>query len=590
MAVNSYKDDEQSVERGKTQTLMRLFRYLLAYKWQIILVLLIMGYGVLISLVNPLIMESAIDAHIAVGDLSGLYKLLAVALVLNLLLVVTVKLRMYIMAKVCNEILLTIRQELYTHIQKLDFRFFDSRPTGKILSRIIGDINSLKDVLSNCVTTLIPDGLTVIAVVVIMIWKNPKLALASMMTIPLMAAAILFIQIKAHPRWQLFRKKSANLNAFIHEDMAGMRIIQSFHAQGETEDTFEELLMEHRTSFFDAVRMSDAFGSVIDLSWGLGCILLYYTGIIVLGVGQVSVGTFIAFGTYLNMFWQPIHNISNFYNQLVTNIAGAERIFEILDTPPAIADGEGAAQMPPIRGEVTFAHVSFSYDDKVKVLDDVSFRIKPGETIALVGPTGAGKSTIVNLISRFYDVQEGTVTVDGHDVKKVSIESLRRQMGIMTQDNFLFSGTIKDNIRYGKLDATDEEIIAAAKAVNAHDFIMRLEKGYDTELSERGGGLSIGQRQLLAFARTMVSDPKILILDEATSSIDTKTELLVQEGIEHLLAGRTSFVIAHRLSTIQKADRIFVVDDGRIAEEGNARELMERKGIYYQLYMAQFCA
>lgn len=589
MAVNSYKDDEQSVERSKVQTLMRLFRYLLAYKWQIVLVLLIMGYGVLISLVNPLIMESAIDDHIAVGDLGGLYKLLAVALVINLLLVVTVKLRMYIMAKVCNEILLTIRQELYTHIQKLDFHFFDSRPTGKILSRIIGDINSLKDVLSNCVTTLIPDGLTVIAVVVIMIWKNPKLALASMMTIPLMAAAILFIQIKAHPRWQIFRKKSANLNAFIHEDMAGMRIIQSFHAQGETQDTFDVLLKEHRTSFFDAVRMSDAFGSVIDLSWGLGCILLYYTGIVVLGADHVSVGTFIAFGTYLNMFWQPIHNISNFYNQLVTNIAGAERIFEILDTPPAIADGEGAAQMPPIRGEVTFAHVSFSYDDKVKVLDDVSFCIKPGETIALVGPTGAGKSTIVNLISRFYDVQEGTVTVDGHDVKKVSIESLRKQMGIMTQDNFLFSGTIKDNIRYGKLDATDEEIVAAAKAVNAHDFIMRLEKGYDTELSERGGGLSIGQRQLLAFARTMVSDPKILILDEATSSIDTKTELLVQEGIEHLLAGRTSFVIAHRLSTIQKADRIFVVDDGRIVEEGNARELMERKGIYYQLYMAQFC-
>lgn len=590
MAVNSYKEDEQSIEKSKIQTLKRLFSYLLAYKWQILLVLFIMGYGVVVSLINPLIMESAIDDYIAVKDTKGLYRLLGIALAVNLALVITVKIRMYIMAKVCNQILLTIRQELYTHIQKLDFHFFDSRPTGKILSRIIGDINSLKDVLSNCVTTLIPDGLTVIAVVVIMICKNPKLALASMLTIPFMAAATFYIEYKAHPRWQTFRKKSANLNAFIHEDMAGMRIIHSFHAQEETEETFETLLQEHRASFIQAVRMSDAFGSVIDLSWGLGCILLYFTGIVILGVDQVSVGVFIAFGTYLNMFWQPIHNISNFYNQLVTNIAGAERIFEILDTPPAIADKDSVSKMPRIVGEVTFEHVNFSYDDKVKVLDDVSFTIKPGETIALVGPTGAGKSTIVNLISRFYDVQGGTVKIDGHDVKDVSIESLREQMGIMTQDNFLFSGTIRENIRYGKLDATEEEIIAAAKAVNAHDFIMRQDKGYDTELSERGGGLSIGQRQLLAFARTMVSDPKILILDEATSSIDTKTELLVQEGIEHLLAGRTSFVIAHRLSTIQKADRIFVVDDGRIVEEGNAKELLEKKGIYYQLYMAQFSA
>ena len=590
MAVNSYKEDEQSIERSKLQTLKRLFSYLFAYKGQILLVLLIMGYGVTVSLVNPLIMEAAIDDHIAIKDWNGLYKLLGIALILNLALVVTVKIRMYIMAKVCNRILLTIRQELYTHIQKLDFHFFDSRPTGKILSRIIGDINSLKDVLSNCVTTLIPDGLTVIAVVVIMIWKNPKLALASMLTIPFMALATFYIEYKAHPRWQTFRKKAANLNAFLHEDMAGMRIIHSFHAQEETEKTFDTLLQEHRESFSSAVRMSDAFGSVIDLSWGLGCILLYFTGIVILGVDQVSLGVFIAFGTYLNMFWQPIHNISNFYNQLVTNIAGAERIFEIMDTPPAITDAEGVKEMPEITGEVTFEHVDFSYDDKVKVLDDVSFTIKPGETIALVGPTGAGKSTIVNLISRFYDVQGGTVKIDGYDVKDVSIESLRRQMGIMTQDNFLFSGTIRDNIRYGKLDATEDEIIAAAKAVNAHDFIMKLPRGYDTVLSERGGGLSIGQRQLLAFARTMVSDPKILILDEATSSIDTKTELLVQSGIEHLLAGRTSFVIAHRLSTIQKADRIFVVDDGKIVEEGNAVELMAKRGIYYQLYMAQLSA
>lgn len=274
MAFNSYKEDEISVEKSKMQTLRRLFGYLFVYKWQIILVLVIMGYGVAVSLINPLIMESAIDDHIGQQDLKGLYRLLAVALAINLVLVVTVKLRMYIMAKVCNRILLTIRQELYTHIQTLDFHFFDSRPTGKILSRIIGDINSLKDVLSNCVTTLIPDGLTVIAVIVIMICKNPKLALASLLTLPFMAAATCYIECKAHPRWQVFRKKSANLNAFIHEDMAGMRIIQSFHAQGETEDTFDELLTEHRIAIFDAVRLSDAFGSVIDLSWGIGCILL----------------------------------------------------------------------------------------------------------------------------------------------------------------------------------------------------------------------------------------------------------------------------------------------------------------------------
>ncbi len=584
MSFNSYKDDEQSTTRSKVQTLKRLLGYLFVYKWQVILVLAVMGYGVAVRLANPLIIESAIDDYIGQNNFKGLYRLLVIALAINLSLVVTVKLRMFIMAKVCNRILLTIRQELYTHIQKLDFAFFDSRPTGKILSRIIGDINSLKDVLSNCVTTLVPDGLKVIAVIVIMICKNPALAFASLLTLPFMAAATFYIEYKAHPRWQIFRKKSANLNAFIHEDMAGIRIIQSFHAEKETEDTFDELLVEHRNAFFDAVRMSDSFGSVIDLSWGLGCIFLYFTGIVVLGVDAVSVGTFIAFGTYLNMFWQPIHNISNFYNQLVTNIAGAERIFEILDTEPSIADGASAVQMPEIAGEVVFDHVSFSYDDKVKVLDDVSFAIQPGETIALVGPTGAGKTTIVNLISRFYEVTDGAVRIDGRDVRGVTLESLRRQMGVMTQDNFLFSGTIRENIRYGRLDATDAEIEAAAKAVNAHDFIMKLEKGYDTELSERGGGLSVGQKQLLAFARTMVSNPKILILDEATSSIDTKTELLVQEGIEHLLAGRTAFVIAHRLSTIRKADRIFVVDDGKILEEGSAEELMAKKGLYYQLY------
>lgn len=587
MAFNSYKEDEKTVETSKIVTLFRLFRYLFAYKWQIIVVLLMMGYGIVVSLINPLIMEAAIDKYIGTGNLTGLYKLLGIALAVNIVLVLAVKLRMYIMAKVCNKVLLTIRQDLYTHIQTLDFAFFDSRPTGKILSRIIGDINSLKDILTNCVTQLIPDVLTVFSVATIMLIKNYRLALACFCTLPVMIIGTVWLEAHAHPRWQKFRKKSSNLNAFLHEDMEGIRVIQSFNAQEETLETFDLLVDEHKSSFKDAVRYSDAFFPVIDISWCLGCIALYFTGIVLMG-DSVSVGTFTAFCAFLWSFYFPIQNISNFYNQIVTNIAGAERVFEIMDTEPGIKDAPGVGEIPAIKGNVTFENVSFCYEDGVKVLENVNFNIKPGETIALVGPTGAGKSTIVNLISRFYDVQEGTVRIDGYDVKDVTIRSLREQMGIMTQDNFLFSGTIKENIRYGKLDATDEEIIEAAKAVNAHEFIMKLENGYDTELLERGSGLSVGQKQLLAFARTMVSKPSILILDEATSSIDTKTEMLIQNGIENLLKGRTSFVIAHRLSTIEGADRIFVVDDGRIVEEGNAKELMEKKGAYYNLYMSQF--
>ncbi len=590
MPINSFKNDEQSAETGKMQTLLRLFSYLLAYKKEIVIVLFIMAFCVGVSLANPLIIEAAINDYITPGNYRGLTILILVTIVLNIVMILLVKLRMYIMAKVCNSVLLTIRQELYTHIQSLDFHFFDSRPTGKILSRIIGDINSLKDVLGNSVTTLIPDFITICAVVAIMVIKSPLLALASLSTLPVLIVGMACIQIFSHKRWQIFRKKSANLNAFIHEDISGIRIIQSFTAEEETKKTFHTLVSEHFTAFKNAVRLNDGFGPIIDICWGVGTIALYYTGIMILGINTVSVGLLLSFGYYINMFWNPIANLSNFYNQIITNIAAAERIFEVLDTPSAITDAEDAAELSELTGEVTFEDVTFAYTDApdIKVLEHVNFRIAPGETIALVGPTGAGKTTIVNLISRFYDVTDGRVLIDGTDVRKVSLESLRSKMGIMTQDNFLFSGTVKDNIRYGKLDATDEDIIAAAKAVGAHSFIMKMEKGYDTVLSERGGGLSIGQKQLLAFARTFVSMPRILILDEATSSIDTQTELLVQKGIETLLSGRTSFVIAHRLSTIQKADRIFVIDKGGILEQGTAAELIAKKGAYYDLYMAQF--
>ena len=588
MARNATKQDEQIVAKTKRETLFRLFRYLLGYKKTIVVVLLLMAASTTIVLLNPIILERAIDVHIANKDSAGLIKLGLVGIGLNVLLILLIKLRMYLMAKVSNDVLVKIRRELYEHIQTLGFQFFDSRPTGKILARLMGDVNSLKDVLANCVTTFIPEAVTLIAVVVIMIAKNGKLGLASMSAMPLMAIGVWFVQSKSHKRWQIFRKKNSNLNAFLHEDVAGIRVIQSFHAEEETEETFDDLLKQHYDSFDMAVRFADAFGPVVDICWGIAGMMMYWVGVVLIGKGEVQVGALVSFGSYIAMFWQPLMNLSNFYNQLVTNITGAERIFEILDTDAEITDAADAVELPRIKGEVTFSHVSFHYDDDPDVLSDVSFTVSPGETIALVGPTGAGKSTIVNLLSRFYDVQKGEVKIDGYDIKKVSIASLREQMGVMTQENFLFSGTVRDNIRYGKLDATDEEIEAAAKAVNAHEFIMKMEDGYDTKIKERGAGLSIGQRQLLAFARTMVSAPRILILDEATSSIDTHTELLVQQGIENLLAGRTSFVVAHRLSTIQKADRIFVVDKGGIVESGSPAELMAKKGEYYKLYMAQF--
>ncbi len=592
MAVNSYKEDERLEGIGKKETLKRLFSYLFQYKLQVFGVLICMVITVVISLMNPLIIEDAIDVYIANKDMQGLTKLAMIAVGINVIFILMVKVRMYVMARISNQILLDIRQELYEHIQTLSFSFFDSRPTGKILARVIGDVNSLKNVLVNAVTTLIPDFVTICGVVVIMVVKDWRLALASLSSIPLMAVAIWFIQKFSHARWQVVRKKSSNLNAYVHEGIAGMHVVQSFYAEHETQDIFAGLVKEHEQSFIGAVRIADLFGASIDFCWGIGAMILYWVGIQMIGGDYVSIGMLVAFGTYINMFWNPVMNLSNFYNQVITNLTAAERIFEILDTKPDIFDTSDVQELPEIQGRVEFEHVSFTYDEgtpaETKVLEDVSFQIEPGETIALVGPTGAGKTTVVNLISRFYDIKKGRILIDGYEIQKVSMESLRRQMGVMTQENFIFQGTVKENILYGNMDASEEEIIAAAKAVNAHEFIMKMEHGYDTILKERGAGLSIGQRQLIAFARTMVSMPKILILDEATSSIDTQTELLVQRGIEALLKGRTSFVIAHRLSTIQRADRIFVIDKGGILEQGSPKELMDKKGHYYELYMAQF--
>ncbi len=590
MGINATKEDEQTNSVKKTTTLLRLYSYLFKYTKEIVFVLFIMLVVTAIYLYNPMLIEIAIDKYISDKDFIGLVKLIIFALIINIIAVLLTKLRMKILAKMCNKIVFNIRKDLYTHIQTLDFHFFDSRPTGKILSRIMGDTNSLKDILSDSVSSLIPNFITVIAVVIIMIIKSPKLTLASLSSLPLLLIGMIFIETASHKKWQIFRKKSSNLNAFVHEDFEGINVIKSFDAENEAKDDFKVLVDEHESAFLGAAKIVDTYFPVIDTSWAIGMVMLYYVGLKIIGAENISIGLMLAFGTYLSMFWQPISSLASFYNQLITNIAAAERIFEVLDTPSEVIDNDGSTDFNQIKGKVEFKDVTFAYSDapNVNVIENVNFVANPGETIALVGPTGAGKTTIISLISRFYNATKGKVLIDDIDVSEITLHSLRSQLGIMTQENFLFTGTVKENIKYGRLNATDEEVIEAAKAVGAHDFIMKMEKGYDTELSERGGGLSIGQKQLLAFARAFVSKPKILILDEATSSIDTKTEILVQNGIKSLLANRTSFVIAHRLSTIQNADKILVINDKGIVESGTAKELMEIKGEYYKLYMAQF--
>lgn len=590
MSINSTRQDEEQKDSVKIVVILRLFKYMMKYVKEIVWVIICMILSLSATVIVPLLIDRAIDIEIRNKNLQGLIITICVALALSLMYLVAEKIRMRIMAKVSNGVLMTIRDELYTHIQTLSFSFFDSRPTGKIIARVIGDINSLKDVITSSVTQLVPDLLMVIVVFIVMLVINPTLTLSAVAALPVIFVGMYFAEILAHKRWQLFRKKSSNISAYVHENFSGIGVVQSFTAEKESREEFSEIVDEHRTAFTNAVRIADLFSPTIEISWGVGTFLLYFIGIKVLGMGVDDIGTFTSFTIYLSMFWGPIRNLASYYNKLVTNISAAERVFDIMDTPAEIVDKEDAAILPDIVGKVSFENVSFAYPDEPEsyVLHNVSFEIKPGETIALVGPTGAGKTTIVNLISRFYNATEGAVKVDGYNLNDVTLNSLRKQMGVMTQENFLFSGTIKENIRYGRLDATDEEIIAAAKAVNAHSFIMELSEGYDTPINERGARLSIGQRQLLAFARTMVSNPRILILDEATSSIDTHTEILVQQGIESLLKNRTSFVIAHRLSTIKNADRIFVIDNGGIVEAGSHDELMAKEGEYYKLYNSQF--
>jgi ATP-binding cassette subfamily B protein len=590
MARNTVKQDEELKKISNREIGFRLFSYLKSYKLKIFIVVLLLIFVMIVNLVNPYLLKKVIDENIKANDLNGLLIIGAVMIVANFLSMIASKVRINMMASVTNKILLSIRHDLYTHIQKLSFSFFDNRPVGKILARVIGDVNSLNELLSNSVTSFIPEILTLICVSIMMFAMNYRLAIASITMLPFLLFGLFAIETFSRRRWQEFRKKRSTFNAYTHEDFSGIRVVQAFANEKRTSKTFLGLVKDMMAGFIHAVKLNDLFWPMVETSWGMGSVIVYWYGakLIFGDDASISIGTLIAFTWYIGMFWRPIMNISNFYNTLIMNFAAAERIFEIMDIKPDIIDINSAVKMPKIKGQVDFRNVTFGYEDGTKVLDDVTFKINPGETIALVGPTGAGKTTIVNLISRFYDTQGGEVLIDGKNVKNVDLESLRSQMGIMLQDTFLFSATIKENIRYGKLDATDEEVIAAAKAVSAHEFIMNLENGYDTEVNERGSRLSVGQRQLISFARALLANPRILILDEATSNIDTQTERLVQRGIQKLLHGRTSFVIAHRLSTIRDCDKIMVVNDGKIVEAGTHDELMKSKGLYHSLYISQY--
>lgn len=587
MARNKFDVDENLEVQFNFGHLKRMMGYVKPYKKEMIITLVLMIIANAAGLLSPYLMKEAIDSKIPQGDKMGLVVLSLIILATLVISGVCMKFRIRTMARVGQSVLENIRRDLFTHLQKLPFTYYDSRPHGKILVRVVNYVNSLSDLLSNGLINLITDFISLFIALGFMLAINVKLTLISMIGIPVLFAVILALKNVQRKAFQALSNKQSNMNAYIHESITGIKVTQSFAREDKNLDIFREVSGEYRSSWMKAVAIQFLIWPSVENISTLTIALVYIAGVYSLDK-TITVGVLVAFIGYIGRFWMPIINIGNFYNAIITAMSYLERIFETLDEVPEVADMPGAVEMPEIKGNVEFKDVHFKYDDDKEILKGINQRIKAGTTIALVGPTGAGKTTVINLLSRFYDVSSGGVYIDGIDVREVTLSSLRKQMGVMLQDTFLFSGTVLDNIRYGKLDATDEEVISAAKAVSAHEFIMELPQGYNTEVNERGTRLSVGQRQLISFARALLADPKILILDEATSSIDTKTEIALQKGLETLLKGRTSFIIAHRLSTIKNADKILYIKDGIITEEGSHEELMAKGGDYNHLYNSQF--
>ena len=592
MARNKYDVDEVLEDKFDINQLKRLLAYLIPYRKRFVSVGFMMLSASAFTMLIPQFFQKVMDVCIPNKDMKGIAFYSFLTLLAAFYSAFSLRYKIKYTNQIGQKIIHDMRYDIFEHLQELPFSYYDDRPHGKIQVRVVNYVNSISDLLSNGILNTITDLCNLVFIIVFMLILNVRLTLVCLCGLPILAIVIVVIKKKQRTAWQIQSNKQSNLNAYIAESINGIRVTQSFVREDVNSGIFNNLSGSYRKSWMRAVMFNFTMGPSIDIISIITTAAIYVLGVswMINGETGITVGVLVAFTAYIGRFWAPINTLAGFYNSLLTAISYLERIFETIDEPVVVKDREDAVEMPPIHGDVAFDHVTFSYEPGVPILKDVSFHANQGQSFAVVGPTGAGKTTLVNLLSRFYNVDSGRILIDGVDIAGVTIRSLRKQMGVMMQDSFIFSGTIMDNIRYGNFSATDEEVIRAAKTVCAHDFIMEMENGYQTQVNERGSRLSAGQRQLISFARALLADPKILILDEATSSIDTETEIILQKGLNELLKGRTSFIIAHRLSTIKNASCIMYVDKGTILEKGTHDELMAQKGEYYKLYMSQYAS